>query len=167
MPGRAVQRGMHRPSRLRPARSLVLVLAAAALAGCEGGGPAPTPIDGHPTTLAGTSWVVTAVGGVAPPRDSQPTIAFDATSVEGSGGCNHLGGKYRYDPSTGELGFQDLGMTAMACLEPARNEAETRFIQALGQPFLVATLGPDGRLILASPAGPRLDLAVIGPTVTD
>jgi heat shock protein HslJ len=160
---------MHRPSRLRPARSLVLllVLAAAAAAGCEGGGPAPSPIDGHPTALAGTSWVVTGVGGVAPPRDGQPTIAFDATSVQGSGGCNHLGGKYRYDPSTGELRFQDLGMTAMACLERARNEAETRFVQALGQPFLIATLAPDGGLVLASPAGLRLDLALVGPTVTD
>ena len=60
---------MQRPSRLRPARSLVLlvIVAAAAAAACESGSPAPTPVDGHPATLAGTSWIVSAVGGVAPP----------------------------------------------------------------------------------------------------
>lgn len=146
---------------------LATVAAAVTIAACEGDAPPAGPVDGHPVSLAGTSWVVTAIGGQATPRDRPPTIGFDATSANGSGGCNSFGGRYRYDPATGELRFEGLGMTAMACAERIRNEVETAFVGALGQPALVATVEPDGHLALTSPAGARIDLTVVGPTVTD
>ena len=157
---------MHRPARLRPVNVLVLVLVlsgAAPFAACDTDGPPATPIDGHPTTLAGTSWIVAAIDGVRVTIGNGPTIAFDGQKAQGSGGCNQIGGSYRYDPQTGELRFDGLGMTAMACAEPERNAVETRFIQALGRTPLVARIEPDGHLALAGPAG-GLDLA---PASTD
>ena len=149
-------------------RVFALVAVLALLVGaCDSGGPPASPIDGHPTTLAGTSWVVAAIGGVKPVQPNPPTIAFSADGVQGNGGCNHFGGSYRYNPATGELRFADLGMTAMACAEADRNNAETAFMRALGQPFLVATLGAEGRLVLGSAAGARIDLDVVGPTITE
>jgi heat shock protein HslJ len=148
-------------------RAFLIVALALVLAACGTEGPPEAPIDGHPTTLAGTSWIVSAIGGVQPPREGMPTIAFDATVAKGSGGCNHFGGTYRYEPSTGELRFQDLGMTAMACAEPIRNQAESAFVAAIGQPFLIATLQPDGHLVLETPPGPRLDQVEVFPTVTE
>jgi heat shock protein HslJ len=155
---------MHRSLAL----GLVLVaVLASVLAACDADGPPASPIDGHPTTLAGTSWVLAAIGGISTAGPNPPTIAFDATQAQGNGGCNHFGGRYRYNPATGELRFDEIGMTAMACAEGARNNAETAFVGAIGQPFLIATLQSDGRLVLASPAGARLDLVRVGPAVTD
>lgn len=164
-----VLRAMPSQPRLRTFLVVLLVaLAVGTIAGCEAEAPpSDGPIDGHPGALAGTSWAVSAIGGVATARDAQPLIGFDATTAKGSGGCNSFGGRYDYDPATGELRFRDVGMTAMACVERGRNEVETAFIQALGQPVLVATFDPDGHLVLASPTGGRLDLVAVGPTVTD
>jgi heat shock protein HslJ len=141
--------------------AVLLTVLGLALAGCGDDQPA-SPIEGHPATLAGTSWIVIAIGGRPPAPAGAPTIAFDATQAQGSGGCNHFGGRYTYDPATGGLRFADMGMTAMACAEAARNATETAFIQLLGQPSLVAQLGPDGHLILAGAAG-RIELEVNGP----
>ena len=146
----------------------LVVIAPVAVVGCdESEAPPGSALPGsHPTTLAGTSWIVTQVGLLRPPRGTQPTMAFDATKVQGSAGCNQFGGRYRYEPSTGELRFDELGMTAMACAEPARNEVETAFVRSLGGP-LVATIQADGHLVLVGAAGARIDLDVVGPTVTD
>jgi heat shock protein HslJ len=152
-------------------RLLVAIAALAlVLAACDADAPAPStgaPGVGHPATLAGTSWIVAAIGGAATPRDGQPSMGFDASSVKGSAGCNSFGGRYQYDAATGELRFEALGMTAMACAEPVRNEVERAFTLVLGQPGLVASFDADGHLVLASAAGGRLDLVAIGPTVTD
>ena len=150
---------------------VLAIVAALALAitltACEAEGPPASPIDGHPTTLAGTSWIVTAIGGMRTLQPEPPSIAFDGQRVEGSGGCNHFSGTYRYDPTTGELRFDELGMTAMACAEQARNAMETAFMTALGQPGLLAMLQPDGSLVLGRAGGTRLDLVIVGPAVTD
>jgi heat shock protein HslJ len=150
---------MIRLSGLRPA-ALVLALALVALtAACDvsSDGPPSTPIGGHPTTFAGTMWLVSEIGGQRVTIGDGPTLAFDETHVQGSGGCNHLGGGYAYDPRSGELRFDQLAMTAMACAEPERNAVETRFTQLLGQPGLVATLEPNGHVVLQGAAG-RIDL---------
>ena len=132
-----------------------------ALAACVGDGPPADPANGHPATLAGTSWTITAIGGTATAPPNAPTIAFGASQAQGSGGCNQFGGRYRYDPTTGALRFDEMGMTAMACLEPARNAVETALLQVLGQPFLVVELASDGHLVVAGGAG-RLDLQPAG-----
>src|SRR5689334_11454843 len=148
---------MIRPLGLRPTALLLALVLTIAVA-CDVSSPAPTgPIEGHPTTLAVTTSLVSAIGGQPVTIGDGPTMAFDGTRVQGSGGCNQFGGTYRYDPTTGELRFDGLGMTAMACAEPERNAVETRFIQILGQPGLTATLEPTGHVVLESAAG-RIDL---------
>ena len=151
---------------LRPRLLLVvLALVAAVSVGCDAGtgGPPSGPIDGHPTTLAGSTWLVTSIGGAPITIGDGPTIAFAETEVRGSGGCNHLGGEYRYDPGSGLLEFGNLGMTAMACAEPERNEVESRFLQALGRPGIIVTMAPEGHVILAA-ANDRIELAPTSST---
>ena len=144
----------------------LLTIVALVLAAC-GGDEAPSgPVDGHPTTLAGTSWTVVAINGIQVGRGAQPAFGFNGTVARGSGGCNTFGGSYRYEPTTGELRFSELGMTAMACAEPARTQAETAFMQVLGQPSLIASIQPDGHLVLTG-AGGRLDLVAGGQTIVD
>ena len=152
---------MHRIVRLVAALALILTVVA-----CADEGPPASPSGEHPATLDGSSWTVVAINGMATPRGAQPTMEFAAATVRGSGPCNHYGGSYRYDPTSGELRFDGLGMTAMACAEAARNQVETAFIQAVGQPVLVVTLQPDGHLVLLGSAGSRLDL-VSGLTIID
>ena len=150
-----------------PRVAALIAALALVLIACGAEEPPTGPIDGHPSTLVGTSWAVTTINGVATPRDASPTMTFAAGQVQGSGPCNHYGGSYDYDPRTGELRFRDLGMTAMACAEPERNQVETAFIRAIGQPVLVAATEPGGRLVLTGSAGGRLELVVVGPAVTD
>ncbi len=45
-------------------------------------------------TLADTRWVVTEMAGVALVPDALPSVEFTATQVQGSGGCNSMGGAY-------------------------------------------------------------------------
>jgi heat shock protein HslJ len=157
---------------IRPAVVRLLVVlglaVSVAVVGCDASeAPSgPRSPGGSPTALAGTSWIVASVAGRIPPvRGSEPTIAFDATQARGSGGCNQFGGRYAYDPISGGLRFDELGMTAMACAERPRNDYETLFMQTLTR-VDHATLGPDGGLTLTG-AGGRIDLVVVGPTVTD
>ena len=150
----------------RIARLVAVLALAVALAACADDAPSSTPGGVHPATLAGTSWTVVAINGIATPRGAQPTMEFSDGQVRGSAPCNHYGGNYRYDPPTGELRLDGLGMTAMACAEAARNRVEAAFTQALGQPVLVAMLQPEGRLVLAGPVGSRLDL-VSGLAIVD
>lgn len=147
--------------------AVIVALLAFLVAACGADEPTPSgPAGDHPTTLAGTSWTVVAINGIQVSREAQPAFGFDASTVKGSGGCNRFGGGYRYEPASGELRFSDLGMTAMACAEPARNQAETAFMQVLGQPALVVTLQPDGHVLIGGPGG-RLELVAGGQTIID
>ena len=85
---------------------------------------------------------------------------FGADQVRGSGSCNSYGGAYRFDSATGQIEFQNLGMTAMACAEQARNEYEGVFSAALVRASS-ASFDSDGRLVLSGPAG-RIVLAPAG-----
>jgi heat shock protein HslJ len=124
-------------------------LAAAALAAC---GESDLNREAHPTTLVGTAWRVVAVNGRPPVAGSEPTAAFAATEVKGSAGCNAYGGRYTYDAASGAIAFQDMGATAMACAEPARNDFEGLFTRAISQ-ATSASIDPAGRLVLSGPGG--------------
>ena len=108
--------------------------------------------EARPTTLAGSAWRVVAVNGRAPIAGSEPTVVFAAAEVKGSAGCNSYGGRYAYEPSTGAIAFHELGMTAMACAEPARNDIEALFTRAINQ-AATASIDPEGRLVLSGPGG--------------
>ncbi len=138
------------------ALALVVLVAACGSPGAPSGGSGVP----HPATLAGTAWRVVAVDGRAPIAGAEPTVVFAAERVSGSGGCNQYGGGYRYDGATGRLAFDQLSMTAMACLEEARNAFETAFFQALGQSTQAAS-DAQGELIISGPAG-RIVLQLAG-----
>jgi len=119
------------------------------------GAPA-TPTDGSVGprlgALTGTTWRVVTVNGRVPVPGAEPTAAFTATHVTGSGGCNHYGGAYALDASTGTIVFREMGMTAMACAEAPKNDYETLFTQTMRQ-ATSAAIDPAGRLVLSGPAG--------------
>jgi len=115
-------------------------------------GPSGSDTVGRPAALMGTAWRVVSVDGRAPNPGAVPTATFSADRVTGSGGCNTYGGRYGYDPTTGHLEMQDLGMTLMACVEAARNDFETMFFRTLGQVNL-ATVDLAGRMTLRGPGG--------------
>jgi heat shock protein HslJ len=139
---------------MRRLSSLVVVAAVLlALVACstEPSPSASNPV-GRPVGLIGTAWRVVSVAGRDPNPGAVPTAMFSADRVTGSGGCNTYGGRYRYDPTTGQIEMRDLGMTLMACAEAPRNDFETVFFQTLGQVNL-ATVDLTGRLTLSGPAG--------------
>jgi heat shock protein HslJ len=115
-------------------------------------GPSASDPVGRPAALMGTVWRVVSVNGRAPNPRAVPTATFSADRVTGSGGCNTYGGRYRYDPTTGQIEMRDLGMTLMACAEAQRNDFETAFFQTLGQVNL-ATVDLTGRMTLSGPGG--------------
>jgi len=128
---------------------LLVVVLALLLAAC---GESDLTREARPTTLAGSAWRVVAVNGRAPIAGSEPTVVFAAAEVKGSAGCNSYGGRYAYEPSTGAIAFHELGMTAMACAEPARNDIEALFTRAINQ-AATASIDPEGRLVLSGPGG--------------
>jgi heat shock protein HslJ len=113
-------------------RSQILTLTAVALlavAAC-GGSPAsptpqPSPAGPEPTPpaagitdggLAGTSWVGTKAEPSSPADPALITLAFDATALSASGGCNRMGGDYSV--ADGILSVGAMFTTEMACEEP-------------------------------------------------
>ncbi len=128
---------------------VAVVVLALILAAC---GESDLSREARPTTLAASAWRVVAVNGRPPIAGSEPTAVFAAAEVKGSAGCNSYGGRYTYDPSTGAIAFQDLGMTLMACAEPARNDIEALFTRAINQ-AATASIDPAGRLVLSGPGG--------------
>ena len=104
----------------------------------------------RPATLVGSGWRVVLVNGRAPVPGREPTLAFEAARVGGSGGCNQFGASYRYDPASGAFQIDDAAMTAMACAERAVNEFEVVFMVALPK-ATTAGLDMTGRLILLGP----------------
>jgi heat shock protein HslJ len=139
------------PVRARAALLVGLALALA-LAGCGEAGSSGSPPNGAGTTLAGTSWIVLSVAGRPPIAGAVPTISFTADTVGGSGGCNHIGGRYQHDAATGRLAVRDLGGTAMGCLQAGVVDFESAFLQALGS-ATQARLDANGQLIVDGPAG--------------
>lgn len=132
--------------------ALLLVLLLAALAACSSAGSASPSTDPVPDTLAGTSWRAVSVGGRSTVVGREPRLAFEATKVTGSGGCNQFGGDYTY--ADGRLSFGELPMTLMGCDEPI-GSIEGDFLKLLGGGVTV-TVDDGGQLLLEGPAGQAL-----------
>ncbi|MFN7056721.1 META domain-containing protein [Hyphomonas sp.] len=85
--------------------------------------PAPAPAA---PDLAGTEWLVEAMGGVAVITGSEPRIKFTGDGqINGTTGCNRFFGQY--EQAGGALTFSGIGMTRMACMAPGVMEQETTF----------------------------------------
>lgn len=144
------------------AARLVLLAAIAVAAGaCDVGMPSDFEGAGVPS-LTGSSWSVATVNGRPPIPGAVPTLAFDAGNVKGFGGCNHIGGRYQLDVSTGRFTVIELGGTAMGCVPAGILDFETVFMTALGRANQ-ASLDPAGQLNLTGPATQIVLVAVGRP----
>ena len=76
-------------SLIPPALTAFPLIALALLAGCAGSGAG--------STLAGTQWRVTGIDGKAPVVPQMARVAFDASKIDVSIGCNRIDGAYRVD----------------------------------------------------------------------
>jgi len=99
-----------------PVLALVALGVSTALGGCgDGGSRGPTP--GAGDSLAGTTYVVTAVTETGRPRElveaTEVRLRFDGERVVLTAGCNTMGGSYRLDGT--RLTVLDLSMTDMGC----------------------------------------------------
>jgi heat shock protein HslJ len=136
---------------MRRARAFGFALAAAlplatlSLSACGGSGISlDEPIEGP-------SWRLVLLGDqpVLPGEDPMrnPQLQFNGASgrLSGSGGCNRLSAAYSRSHS--QLRINQIAATQMACGEPARNQLESQFFQALQGTASYRLQGP-GRLAL-------------------
>jgi heat shock protein HslJ len=126
-------------------RALVSLSLMLANVGC-GGGSASSSLSGAaggaPGTLAGTAWTVRTLDGRASVAGKEPTVAFDATTVSGSAGCNTYSGDYIYDAASATLTPGSLAWTRMFCEGPL-GTFEGEFLLAFQGPLTVSVTGDD------------------------
>jgi putative lipoprotein len=149
-------------------RLVTAVLLVIAVAGCAAEPPASLIRVSRPTTLAGTTWRLVAIGDRRPPAGPEISISFEADGrVAGDGACNAFGGSFSYEPATGRLRIADLVSTKRACVEAALNEVEAAYFAAL-RGAAEAGVDPEGRLVLTG-EGAELRLEVgprpVGPPI--
>ena len=126
-------------------RAWPLLVLAALLSACS------APITAQPgPALANTSWVVTQIEGRAPLAAAVPTLEFSTDQVTGFGSCNRFGGGYRSSGTS--LSFDDLAMSAMACVGEGVMEQESAFSAALSKVSAVRAAGADLELLDSSGA---------------
>ncbi|MFN3608336.1 MAG: META domain-containing protein [Hyphomonas sp.] len=76
--------------------------------------------------LAGTSWLVDAMGGTAVVSGSEPELTFtEDGKINGTTGCNRFFGSYTQ--SGAAIAFSGVGMTKMACMANGVMEQESAF----------------------------------------
>jgi heat shock protein HslJ len=113
----------------------------------------PSPTAAMPTSVTGTDWVLTRIGGAAAqPRElsGRPWFRLDPSDkrrVTGNTGVNLLNGTYEL--SGGALQFGPL-ITTRRAGEPALMEQESRFLKALES---TATTDLRGRSLRLRDAG--------------
>ncbi len=75
---------------------------------------------------------------VSPVVGSSATAKFDGTQISGTGGCNTFSGPYSVDDSVIAIG--PLASTLRACADPAVDQQEQQYLQALAlaKTFVVA-----------------------------
>lgn len=120
----------------------------ATIAACGGSGDRAGSV--APASLTGTSWTAMVVAGQPVVAGHEPTVAFSSDQVKGSGGCNSFSGTYRYRPGT--IKFENLAMTAMACLDASIGVVEGRFSTALIGATTVY-MDAEGRMVMNGTGG--------------
>jgi heat shock protein HslJ len=121
---------------------ILMLVAVAACGGSSSSSAAPSAPVAGPATLAGTSWLVKSVDGQTSVVGKEPSVAFDETTVSGSGGCNTYTGEYTYDAATATLTPGTLASTRMACAG-REGTFETEFLVAFEGPLTVSVAGDD------------------------
>ncbi len=111
---------------------IAALLALTTLGGCSLMNPPPVIAAATPTTLLGTHWRLTHLGGrmidnPSGDRDVHITLQAGNTNVTGNSGCNRMFGRYALENDM--LKFDGLGGTKMAC--EGRMELEQGFMNAL------------------------------------
>jgi heat shock protein HslJ len=119
--------------------ALLALGASTALGGCgDAGSRGVTPGSGD--SLAGTTYVVTAVTEAGRPRDlvdgTEVRVRFDGDRVVLTAGCNTMGGNYRLTGT--RLTVHDLAMTDMGC-DQARMDQDTWLAGLFAGPVELAT----------------------------
>ena len=78
-----------------------------------------------PEALAGTSWTFVSIAGVPVAGERPTSLAFDATRLSGSAGCNRFSGGYTV--KDGMLAAGQIAATRMACPGPAMEQEQALF----------------------------------------
>jgi heat shock protein HslJ len=98
--------------------------------------------------LAGTAWTVIALDTGPVPPDAGVELAFSATDVQGSSGCNSFSGPYVR--TAADIVFESVVSTRRACSSPIVDR-ERALYQALP---LIRSMRPSGaELLLLDAAG--------------
>jgi heat shock protein HslJ len=87
-------------------------------------------LEGTPTALDDTSWVLERLHDQAVMRGHQPTINFAKNDINGSTGCNSYSGSYTGDDD-GAWSIKNLSSTEMACRPNQVMVQEGQFLNAL------------------------------------
>jgi len=111
-------------------------VAAVLLAGCTTTGPAQTGASGNPGGgLAGTSWVLVSMPGAgrnltAVPSQPPVTLEFrDASTLDGSGGCNQYGASYETEAQ--RINISGIVSTLRSCADLAVDDRESAYLGLL------------------------------------
>lgn len=136
---------MGRTPRRRPfGVALALMLAAGAVSACGGSDDDPTPgrsdqAGGMIERLGDRTWILDRAGSTPTiGGDSAVTLSVESGRMSGQAPCNTYNVEITLDGDRVELG--PIATTRQAC-EPATNEAETTFLEALTQLDTIAVEG--------------------------
>jgi heat shock protein HslJ len=103
--------------------------------------PAPTPAAAAAPSLIGTIWRLEDLGGTATIPGVEATLEFpEAGRAAGRGSCNRFFGTVEISGES--IRFGPLAATKMACLDPAANAQETKYLGALQAAERFAFDGP-------------------------
>jgi heat shock protein HslJ len=91
-----------------------------------------TACGGSSDPLNGTSWTLLVYGKTQPIPGTTFTAIFKGGKINGSSGCNSYGGSYQV--SGDKITVSELGMTLMACPDPAGlMDQEAHLLDAMGK----------------------------------
>ena len=102
--------------------------ARAVLAGAEVMGCSAAPVATPTLSIEGTTWRAVGIETLVPVGGNEPTIAFAAGRLRGSGGCNTFAGDYTL--TDGHLEIGDIKATLKRC-EGRVQELEQMFLRVL------------------------------------
>ncbi len=117
-----------------------MLIAVVVLSACSsaGGSPAASVAASAPasaagaSTLDGTKWNLTSIGGTTISASATPTLEFGTGGmVSGLAGCNNFSGSATIGEGTIEFG--PLASTRMACTDDATTQLETQYLAALDE----------------------------------